>query len=242
MYPSIFFRVSMIVAMALLLTVVPYVYYRMTYTHSKRLRVVTPDKVYRSGCMTAQGFYDAIKKFKIRTIINLRDEAPDPDLPHSYFDRSTISEKQLCQELGVNFIFLGLDLADRNKIPAERPKAIDEFLKIMDNPANYPVLFHCQAGLHRTGMLAAIYRMEYDGWSVAQAMRELKEHGFGEYYSTSANEYITQYVLSFRPGRRLVPGTQLHEKLLMAPCRPANGRAGWSNPSLLPRNSPAGAW
>src|ERR1700683_162452 len=119
----------MIATIALLLTVVPFVYYRRTYTHGKRLRMVTPGKVYRSGCMTAQGFADAIKELKIRTIINLRDEAPDPDLPRNYFDRRTISEKQLCRELGVNFVFLELDIvADRDKVPAQRPKAIDEFL------------------------------------------------------------------------------------------------------------------
>jgi protein tyrosine/serine phosphatase len=192
----------MILTMALLLTVVPYVYYRVTYTHSKRMRVVTQEKVYRSGCMTAQGFRDAIKEFKIRTIINLRDEAPNPDLPENYFDRTTTPEKRLCEEMGVKFIYIGLDLVNADKYPAERPKAIDEFLKIMDDPANYPVLFHCQAGLHRTGMLAAIYRMEYDGWSVSRAMRELKAHGFGEYNSTSADPFITQYVLTFQPHRR----------------------------------------
>ena len=193
----------MVVTMALLLTVVPYYYYRMTYAHAKRLRVVTEGKVYRSGCLTADGFAEAIKKYGIRTIVNLRDEAPNPDLPRNYFDRHTIPEKQLCENLNVKFIYLGLDIvSNRDAVPGERPKAIDEFLKIMDDPANYPVLFHCQAGLHRTGVLAAVYRMEYDGWPVSRAMHELKDHGFGEYYSTSANDFITQYVLTFQPGRR----------------------------------------
>jgi tyrosine-protein phosphatase SIW14 len=193
----------MTAAMALLLTVVPFLYYRMTYTHYKRLRVVTAGKVYRSGCNTAEGFADAVKEFGIRTIINLRDEAPDPNLPRSFFDRRTIPESQLCRELGVKFVYFELDIvADHDKVPAQRPKAIDKFLEIMDNPANYPVLFHCQAGLHRTGCLAAVYRMEYDGWPAARALRELKAHGFGEYFSTSANDFITQYVLTYQPGRR----------------------------------------
>jgi tyrosine-protein phosphatase SIW14 len=200
--PSTFFRWSMVATMALLFTVVPYVYYRMTYSHAKRLRVVTPGKVYRSGCNTAEGFTDAVRRFGIRTIINLRDEAQNPDLPQSYFDRRTITEKQLCDDLNVKFVYLGLDFVPRDKLPAERPKAIEEFLRIMDNPGNYPVLIHCQAGLHRTGVLVALYRMEYEGWSVSRAMRELKGSGFGEYYSTSANDQILQYVLTFQPGRR----------------------------------------
>jgi protein tyrosine/serine phosphatase len=69
----------------------------------------------------------------------------------------------------------------------------------MDRAENYPVLIHCKAGLHRTGVLVALYRMEYDGWSAQRAMDELKECGFGETKATRANEYIKQYVLTYRP-------------------------------------------
>jgi hypothetical protein len=44
--------------------------------------------------------------------------------------------------------------------------------------------------------------MEYQGWSHRDALEELRRNGFGEYPSTSANDYITQYVLSYQPGRR----------------------------------------
>jgi protein-tyrosine phosphatase len=62
------------------------------------------------------------------------------------------------------------------------------------------VLIHCKAGLHRTGILVAVYRMEYEGWSPADAFREAREHGFGNW--TSANEYVTQYILDYRPRRQ----------------------------------------
>ena len=75
----------------------------------------------------------------------------------------------------------------------------------MDDPANHPVLLHCRAGLHRTGVLAAVYRMEYQGWTPAQAIDELKAYGFGEFPCSSANDYITQYVLTFRRGVRVTP-------------------------------------
>jgi tyrosine-protein phosphatase SIW14 len=199
------------ISLGLILTVVPFVYYRMSFGHAKRLRAVTEGKVYRSGCLTAQGFRDAIERLKIRTIINLMDEAPDPSLPHNFFDRRGVAESEVCKELGVNFVFIGPDLIARNKFPGIRPKAIDQFLQVMDNPANYPVLIHCRAGLHRTGCVTAIYRMEYENWSVAQALQELKGHGFGEYASTSFNDYITQYVLTYEPG---------HRKTLAARARP----------------------
>ena len=41
------------------LLVVPFVYYRYEYSHSKRLREVVPGILYRSGQMTVPGFAEA---------------------------------------------------------------------------------------------------------------------------------------------------------------------------------------
>ena len=87
-------------------------------------------------------------------------------------------------------------------MPLERPAAIDEFLDLMDDPDAYPVLIHCKAGLHRTGCLTAVYRMEYQGWSPGEAYDELKAHGFGDWVCTSANDYVNEYVLQYRRGLR----------------------------------------
>jgi protein tyrosine/serine phosphatase len=69
----------------------------------------------------------------------------------------------------------------------------------MDDPKSYPVLLHCKAGLHRTGVLSAIYRMEYNGWSRADALRELKAHGFGYFTANVSNPYVQQYLLNYQP-------------------------------------------
>jgi protein tyrosine/serine phosphatase len=186
-----------------LLTVVPYVHYRDCYTHRKRLREVVPGVLYRSGQLTAEGFADTVARFGIRTIVNVQDDYPDPAIETSYFKRTTVRESELCRRLGVRFVFIAPDLISRRLIPAHRPVAIEQFLAVMDDPANYPVLLHCRAGLHRTGVLTTIFRMEYQGWSHRDALEELRRNGFGEYPSTAANDYIKQYLLSFQPGRRL---------------------------------------
>jgi protein tyrosine/serine phosphatase len=152
---------------AVLVTVVPVVYYRMSYTHSKRLREVAPGVLYRCGQNTASGFTDAVERYGIRTIINLQDEYPDPELPWHYFGGGTIRESALCRRLNVRYVWLPPDIISRKKLPDARPAAIDRFLAIMDDPKNHPVLIHCKAGLHRTGCLAAVYLMEYQGYSAA---------------------------------------------------------------------------
>jgi hypothetical protein len=198
----------------LMLTVVPFYYYRWGYTHSKRLRPVVEGKVYRSGQMTAPGFAEAVDRFHFHTIINLQDDVPDPDIALGYFTRETIKESEMCRQLGVRYVFLGPDLISRKRLPHDRPPAIDRFLALMDDPETYPVLLHCRAGLHRTGVMVAVYRMEYQGWSHEDAYMEMKANGFADWPCTTANDYIAQYVDTFQRGIRhdptLASGELLH--------------------------------
>jgi tyrosine-protein phosphatase SIW14 len=195
-------RWAMGVAIAALIIAVPIVHYRAVYNHGRRLREVDAGVLYRSGCLTAEGFKDAVQRLHIRTIVNLQDEFPDPPIRSSYLDTSTVSEVNLCKEMGVRYVFIAPDLISRRKAGKERPRAIEDFLKVMDDPSNYPVLVHCKAGLHRTGVMVAVYRMEYQGWSPAQALREAKANGFAEWVSDGSNDYITQYIMSYQAGQR----------------------------------------
>jgi protein tyrosine phosphatase (PTP) superfamily phosphohydrolase (DUF442 family) len=42
-----------------------------------------------------------------------------------------------------------------------------------------PVLLHCQHGADRTGMISALYRILYQGWSKAAALEEMQNGMFG---------------------------------------------------------------
>jgi tyrosine-protein phosphatase SIW14 len=195
-------RGAMVTAIVLGLVAAPMVFFRCVYDTHKRLRVVDPGRVYRSGQMTAEGFADAVQRFHIRTIINVQDEFPDPNIERGFLERGTVKESELCRELGVRYVHLMPTLLPRHLIPDHRPPAIDQMLNLLDDESNYPVLIHCHAGLHRTGLLTAIYRMEYQGWTTEQAFLDMKAQGFGPWVCTSANDYVKQYVLSYRRGLR----------------------------------------
>jgi tyrosine-protein phosphatase SIW14 len=205
---------------AVSIVAVPWAHHRSVYAHSKRLRVVAPGKLYRCGQLTEAGFADAIARYRIRTVLNVQNEFPDPPIRQGeavghesidslIFDPPRVRESELCATLGVQYHWLSPELIDRRRVPAERPRAIDDFLKLMDDPANHPVLLHCKAGLHRTGLLAAIYRMEYDGWSKQAAVRELKANGFGEFACTTANDYLVQYIQAYQPRQKRGQGSGL---------------------------------
>ncbi len=190
------------VAIGLFVSVTPIVYFRIVYTEQKRFRIVTPGKFYRSGCMTGQGLEDTIKQYNIRTVLNVLDETPNPTLRRSFFSGVRERENDLCRRLGARMIHFGVNTVPINRSPATRPDTIEDFLKVMDDPNSYPVLLHCKAGLHRTGVLVGIYRMEYEGWSTPQALAEVRSNGFGALASSSANLYISQYILQYQPHLR----------------------------------------
>jgi tyrosine-protein phosphatase SIW14 len=191
-------RGTLLAAIVLGLSVGLYFYYRAIWEHSKRLRPVEAGVLYRSGQLTAQGFEEAIRRYRIRTVINVQDDVPDPLLRVNFWG-GRVQESELCQRLGVRYIALAPDLQPRTTPGGPRPQVLDEFLAWMDQEEIYPALIHCKAGLHRTGVLCAVWRREYQNWSAGAAYRELKAHGFGDRACTRSNDYVRQYVLDYVP-------------------------------------------
>jgi tyrosine-protein phosphatase SIW14 len=197
-------RFTLIAGLLALIVAVPWLEFRAGYAYHKRLREVAPGALYRSGQLTADGFRDAVDRLGIRCVVNCQNEVPgedlfaDPRVALSFWDRHTVRESALCRDLGVKYVHLEPDLRPDRTDPAARPEVIERFLAVLDDPANRPVLLHCKAGLHRTGVLAAVYRMEYEGWDPLAALTELKAHGFGDSAATAANDYIQQYIVNYR--------------------------------------------
>ena len=115
-------RWTLAAAIAFSLAATPYVTFRCRYSHHKRLLEVDAGRLYRSGQMTAEGFRDAVRRLGIKTVVNVQDDFPDPDLDRTYWDRRTVKESDLCRELGVKYVFLAPDLAPNRCDPHARPR------------------------------------------------------------------------------------------------------------------------
>ncbi|AWM36111.1 Tyrosine phosphatase family protein [Gemmata obscuriglobus] len=177
----------------------PVALYRAQYIQAKRFREVEPGRLYRSGQMTAAGFREAVDRYGIKTVVNLQHEEPDPLLPDHWLGKGQVRESELCAQLGVRYRLLTPDILPPGNQLDWEPPAVKQWRDLLDDESNYPVLLHCKAGLHRTGRLTAIYRMEYRGWSPGEALRELRANGYGYVAASEGDEFVIQFVQNYKP-------------------------------------------
>jgi protein tyrosine/serine phosphatase len=141
-------------------------YYDYKVNHN--FKVISEGKVYKSGVIPPDKIADFVKEHKIKSIIDLRfpgtaDLVNNPEIP-----TELIAEKEAAAKIeGLNYFNVGSD-----QVPT--PENLDTFFKIMDNPANYPVLIHCFHGVGRAEMYSAIYRIEYENWDREDARKETR--------------------------------------------------------------------
>ncbi|HYR41388.1 MAG TPA: dual specificity protein phosphatase family protein [Terriglobia bacterium] len=115
---------------------------------------------YYRGAQPDSRDYPQLAAVGVRTVIDLtRDGRAD--------------EPAFVQRAGMKFFRIPLTTSDR---PSET--AVTQFLKLVNDPANWPVFVHCQGGRHRTGAMTAVYRMTQDGWTADRAYQEMKQYGF----------------------------------------------------------------
>jgi protein tyrosine/serine phosphatase len=117
------------------------------------------DNYYR-GAQPGTSDYSDLAAIGVKTVIDLtRDGRSD--------------EQGLVERAGMKFYRIPLTTSER---PSQR--AITQFLKLVNDPANFPVYVHCQGGRHRTGVMTAVYRMTKDGWTADRAYQEMKQYHF----------------------------------------------------------------
>jgi tyrosine-protein phosphatase SIW14 len=123
-----------------------------------RFRMVA-DGLYRGGQPTEKGF-ELLKQRGIKTVVNLRMEYDEGDV---------------VQKLGMNYIQIPIEeVRPWSQIPEA---AVAKYFEVVNNPANYPIFFHCQRGADRTGAIAALYRMAIQGWDAKKAYLEARDIG-----------------------------------------------------------------
>lgn len=183
---------------ALLMVAGPLGYLRWHEREYRNFHVVEEGVLYRSGQLPLSRLQQLVATHGIRTVICLREG----DKPDDQLEEAWIRAKAL------NYVRIKPPVwGDKTPGQYHADEALTEFRKVMDDPAKYPVLIHCFAGLHRTGAMCAVYRMDYQGWTNAEAIAEMRVLGYAIDHEDVFG-YLTRY-RSPSAGRQ-VPGLQVN--------------------------------
>jgi len=149
------------------------------------LRIVRVGMLWRSGQPNALGLRVAYWA-GVKTILCLRDGD----------DAETKAEEEFAKSHGMLFIQNQLRYSGQNL-----DEAVPRFLEVVSDARRQPVLVHCSRGKERTGICAAVFRMEFDGWTNEQALEEMYALGFDR----DTLPELERYVASYRPQERSGP-------------------------------------
>ena len=114
---------------------------------------------YRSAQPEREGFQALAKDPGIKTVVSLR---------------AFHTDKMLLEGTGIRLI----------RVPIftwhiETEDVVKALAAIRKAEATGPVLLHCQHGADRTGLITALYRVLYQGWSKDAALDEMQNGHFG---------------------------------------------------------------
>ena len=122
------------------------------------------DERFYRGARPKDEDFKALATLGIKTIIDLTDNSREYEQP--------AAEAAGLRYVNIPMVDKGYPVMDQ----------IQEFLKVVDDPATGKFFVHCAGGRHRTGVVGAVYRFTHDNWSLDQALAEMDKFEFGTGY------------------------------------------------------------
>jgi protein tyrosine/serine phosphatase len=207
-------QVTLGTATVLALIAGPIVYAHHHQAQMRNFRVVREGVLYRSGQMSLAGLQRVLHDYGIRTVITLRDAKAPGHRPPDW------AEEEYCKRQGLLYVRIPprpYEDEEKDHAPPVE-EGVRKFREVLSDPRNHPVLVHCFAGQHRSGAYCAIYRMEFEHWSNAEALAEMRSCG---YVNLDSELDILGYLEDYRPSWR----TPAEDPAPVGPPRPAAFKA-----------------
>ncbi len=130
-------------------------------------------QLFRGGQPTTEGFR-ALKDFGIEIVVNFRDEPAEIE-----------SERRAVEALGLRYVSISWKAS---QIP--QGAQVAEFLKLLQTSPGKRIFAHCRFGSDRTGVMIATYRLAFEDWQPAQALREMRTYHYHHFFYPQLERYV----------------------------------------------------
>jgi protein tyrosine/serine phosphatase len=169
------------VALCVILLVIAAVILLIRHFHIKNFHVIKPGVLYTSGQPRGMDYTRLLYKYHIGTIVNIRSAS-------EHREKNWYNEEiTWVRNNGVNYIELPIE--KDNYLPNKETQ--DQFIDIMADKNNLPVLLHDSNGRKRVPILAAVWMVKVREYTVDEAIelvRSIKEQPVTE----AESKFITE--------------------------------------------------
>ena len=133
------------------------------------------DRFFRGG-RPDEDDYAALAALGVNTIIDLTDNSREYEQP-------------AVEAAGLRYI--NIPMEDKSY---PRMDQVNQFLKVIDDPATGKFYVHCAGGRHRTGVVGAVYRFTHDKWNLDQVLAEMNQYEFGSGFGHGKQkDFVKEY-------------------------------------------------
>lgn len=133
--------------------------------------------VYRGAQPNKPGF-ELLAKLGVKTVISLREAG-----------RKAHQEEKLVTAAGMRYINVPM-----TGLTPPSDTEIKKLLGLLEDRTSGPVFVHCKRGADRTGAVIGAYRVDHDGWSNTEALKEAMARGMSSFQHPRQN-----YIRDFQP-------------------------------------------
>ena len=138
--------------------------------------VVQKGMFYRSGQPDKDDFKYITRKLKIKTLV--------------IFKKGVESfERKLASQYGI-----GLHHLNMSASTPPTNEELDHFFSVVTTRENHPVWIHCEGGSDRTGIMTALYRIEFNNWNKLEAIIEMISY----FHIPFRYPKLTQYIFNYK--------------------------------------------
>ncbi len=151
------------------------------YFDTYHLATVQPGVLYRDGVRSLRQFKLAAEKTHVRTVVSLVDDQEIQQPPFT-------DEMNYCAAHGITVVRVPIVLGGWPS-----GDEIKQFLAVVADPTNRPVLVHCAQGVRRTGMMVAAYQISVLNYDKEKTTADMLTFGHSQRTVGDVQRFIDTY-------------------------------------------------